>query len=112
MLPSPYTDTLTRAVPAFVAVLRTLEPGAWRGELVSVRDLRRAMPMDKATFDALFLAACRSGLIGAHRHDHVGPISAEEVAERCVFVPDEREIGGTGCHPRGHYYIGAAVRQS
>lgn len=80
-----------------IELMMTLEPGAARGTLISVRDLRRSAQWDKAAFDAAVLQLSRQGKLALHWHDFPASLTAEE--------RDELVTDGAG-----NYYIGVALR--
>lgn len=95
---TPSVPTKPAAVD-LIALMQRLEPGAERGALVGVRDLRRAAGMPKAQFDELMLHLARDGRLSLHRHDYPASLSA---AERDDLVTDAH----------GQFYVGVALRQS
>ncbi len=80
-------------------LIRQLEPGADRGALVAVRDLRRAATIHKTEFDAALLNLAREGVVSLHRHDFPASLTT---FERDDLVSDEN----------GTYYVGVALRQN
>ncbi len=94
--------------PIFQA-MRRIEPCADRGALVPVRDLRKAMPAGK-WLDTALLEMSRLGLISLHAIDDAAWKTAEQLAEM-IYLPDAA-AGSCGDHPKGKYFIGAAIRQN
>lgn len=93
---------MSRAAPStaperLIELMMTLEPGAARGTLIGVRDLRRAARWDKAAFDAAVLQLSRDGKLALHRHDFPSNLTP---AERDDCVTDGS----------GNYYVGLALR--
>ena len=80
-------------------LIRQIEPGAERGALVSVRELRRAANLDKSEFDRAVLDLARSGRLMLHRHDYPGGLTP---AERDELVADGA----------GTFFVGVAMRKS
>ena len=91
--------------------MKKLEPGADKGALVSIRDLRKASGMEKEQFDKMMLDLGRKNIISLHKHDYVAPIPKQQLDDEFVFMPTE-EGRGVGSHPRGFYFVGAAIRQT
>ena len=89
--------------------MHSIDPCAHRGALVSVRDLRLKLGTG-AALDAELLRLARSGRLSLHAIDDAYRRTAAELSEM-VFLPDARERH-CGTHPRGRYFIGAAIRQS
>lgn len=86
--------------------MRQIEPGADRGALVSIRDLRRAMPhMSKRDFDDKIIRMAQGGALAPHRHDFASSLTPDE-REQLVFNPDDKTMGD-----KGSYYVGVAMRQ-
>ena len=78
-----------------------LDPAAWRGALVAVRDLRRSpalVGVSRDAFDQAVLELGRQGRVALHRHDWPQSLTPEE---RYELVTDGQ----------GTYYIGIALRQ-
>lgn len=92
------------------AVMNKLEPGALRGALVGMRELRKELGLPKQEFDDLMLQLQKEGKVSLHKHDYVAPKTTAEVDEM-VFRPNP-DAGGTGSHPTGDYYVAGAIRQN
>lgn len=90
-------------------LMRQIEPGADKGTLVSMADLRQKAGLSKAEFERTVLSLARAEVLSLQRHDYVAPLSDEEVGQM-IFLPDAK-VGGTGEHPRGLYYHAVAIRQ-
>ena len=82
-----------------LSAVRRLDPNAQFGALITFRDLRRAVPSEKAVFDRTVLDLSRHGRVSLHRHDYPASLSPEELDE---LVSDGQ----------GTYYVGLALRQS
>ncbi|SFI46743.1 hypothetical protein [Planctomicrobium piriforme] len=82
-----------------LALMKQIEPGAERGALVGVRDLRRAAQCSKDVFDQTVMELSRQGSVSLHRHDFPASLSEEE---RNDLVRDAT----------GTYYVGIALRQN
>ncbi len=93
----PVGSSTSTAPDRLIELMMTLEPGAARGTLIGVRDLRRSARMDKAVFDAAVLQLSRQGKVALHWHDFPASLTAEE--------RDELVTDGAG-----NYYIGVALR--
>jgi hypothetical protein len=78
-----------------VAVVAEREPP---GSLLSVRAIRNAVTLEKASFDAAVLRAARAGLVVLHHHDF--PQS---------LPPEQRE---QLVHDAGTYYVGLALPEA
>ena len=81
--------------------MELVEPGAARGALVALRDLRRAAPLsslEKPAFDRVILELSEQGRVVLHRHDYPAVLGE---AERNELVADGR----------GNYFIGIALRR-
>jgi quercetin dioxygenase-like cupin family protein len=90
--------------------IRDLDPGAWRGALVSVQELRREFPrVSKQEFDASVLDLARQGVLSLHRHDYPASLSVAELAG-LVHSP-VNDSWSTDRFP-GAYFCGVAIRQS
>jgi len=83
----------------FEQLIRTLDPGADRGALVGIRDLRRLAAVSKEDFDTSILELSRQGRLSLHRHDFPASLSDQE---RDDLVVDRQ----------GTYYVGVALRQN
>lgn len=93
-----------------VRAMRQIDPGADRGALVTVRELRSLFPRcGKAEFDRVCLHLARAGVLSLHRHDYVASLTADELAE-LVHSPAE-DSWSTERFP-GAYFVGVALRQS
>ncbi|HWL11297.1 MAG TPA: hypothetical protein VNQ76_23030 [Planctomicrobium sp.] len=80
-------------------LIRQTEPGAERGALVGIRDLRHAAALSKPEFDAALLELSRQGRLSLHRHDFPASLTA---GERDELV----------CNNDGICYVGVALRQN
>lgn len=76
-----------------IELMLKMEPGAARGTLVGVHDLRRLAHMDKVAFDTAILQLSRQGKVALHRDDFPANLSSEE--------RDELVTDGTGNYFRG-----------
>lgn len=94
-----HSSPRTAAVPDLLSLMRQIEPAADQGALVTFRELRRAAPLDKGTFDAAVLELARQGRLMLHRHDHPAGLAPRE---RDQLVTDGA----------GNYYVGAAIRRA
>ncbi len=73
-----------------------IEPRATGGALVSLRNLRRALSMDKEVFDRTIIALANDQKIVLHQHSYPAGLSDEE---RSGYVDDGQ----------GRLYVGAAL---
>jgi hypothetical protein len=98
------TETLSghaapsRAREDFLDALQRLSREHPAGTLLSVRDLRSRLSLDKKRFDELALELARERVVGLHHHDH--PHSLPE-HERRELVEDERHTHYVGITLRG-----------
>ncbi len=76
-----------------------VEPRAVERALVSLRDLRRAVFLSKAEFDAAVLGLARKGRVALHFHDFPASLGPEE---RDALVQDER----------GTFYVGVVLKET
>lgn len=92
------------------ALMLKANPAAARGALVTAKELRRVSGMPKTAFDALMVAAMKTGQIVGHKHDYVSSLSD---ADRDALVNDPRaeNYGHSGSKFRGAFYVGFAIRQ-
>jgi hypothetical protein len=84
---------LQRDIPA---IMRTIDPAADGGALVTFSRLRPQAKLSKQDFDDLLLSLARERLVHLHRHDFPDSLSASELQE---LVHDGE----------GTYFIGAAL---
>lgn len=82
-----------------IGLMKQLEPGAELGALVGTRELRRAVQLEKSSFDAAVLELARQGKLSLHRHDYASSLPDEE---REDLVTDGA----------GTYYVGMAIRRN
>ena len=82
-----------------IALMRSIEPGAESGALVTLPELRQAAGLPKEVFDEAVLQLAREGRLTLHRHDFAGNLAA---SERDALVTDGR----------GNFYIGVGLRRS
>lgn len=68
------------------------------GGLISVRELRSKVSMEKSEFDQLALELARDGLVTLHQHDFPSSLSEDEQAALIVDA-------------RGNHFIGIAARR-
>lgn len=87
------------AKPDLIKLMHQIESGARRGALVTSRDLRRAAGLPKEKFDQEMLELSKQGKVSLHKHDFPQSLSQSE--------RDEMVTDGNG-----HYFVGAAIRQS
>jgi hypothetical protein len=83
------------ACERFLAILQALAAERPRQALLSVRELRARVSLDKEQFDAIALDLMRDGKVSLHHHDHPASLLGPERSE---LVQDTR----------GNYYIGIA----
>lgn len=67
-----------------IAVMQRIDAGAERGALVPVRDIRRAVSLDKPAFDLALLDLARQGRLTLHRHDYAMSLSESERDRKSV----------------------------
>lgn len=82
-------------------LLTSVEPGAVRGTLVSIRDLRRESArrgLSWSDVEAEVLSGARDFTLSLHRHDFPSSLSDQERAD-LLRLPD------------GTYVVGVAIRQ-
>lgn len=80
-----------------IELMRFIEPGADRGALVTLPELRRAAGISQHDFDKLVLELARLGRVTLHRHDFPSNLAP---AERDALVTDGH----------GNFYIGICLR--
>jgi hypothetical protein len=98
-LPRPQANApLSAGRAQFLAKLGELSDGAKPGSLLSIRELRSALPFDKQEFDRLALDLARDGLVTLHQHDFPDSLSDTERAE---LIADAR----------GTHFVGIALRR-
>jgi hypothetical protein len=73
-----------------------VEPQAPYGALVSLRNVRRALDLEKGLFDRTIIDLAKEGRIVLHQHSFPQGLSEEE---RHALVDDQR----------GHWYVGAVI---
>lgn len=77
--------------------MRSVEPAADRGAVVTPRQIRSLCGLSRAEFDARVLRMARAGTLALHHHDW--PASLTQVERDELVYCD------------GVYYIGLAIRQ-
>jgi hypothetical protein len=92
--PDPARDQLPRR--PFLDALERLVARRPNGALISIRELRASVALDKPTFDETALALSNEQAIVLHHHDHPGSLPE---AERQLLVKDAR----------GTHYVGIAL---
>jgi len=80
-----------------IELIRFIEPGADRGTLVTLPELRRAAGISRHDFDESVLELARLGRVTLHRHDFPSNLAP---AERDALVTDGH----------GNFYIGICLR--
>ncbi len=96
---SSASGPLTSSSVDLESLLKQLEPGAERGALVGIRELRRVARLPKMEFDQAVLNLSRQGRLSLHRHDFPASLTS---LERDDLVQDGN----------GVYYVGVALRQN
>lgn len=82
-----------------IRTMKQIEPAATRGTLISVRDLRVAMPeLSKTQFDKACLLEAKYENVSLHYHDY--PASLTQTERDQMIFDGER------------YYVGIALRIS
>lgn len=97
-----------------LSLIRSLDAGAERGALVSIRSLRDAAVASGVTVDALDAAVlhnARWGNVSLHATDWPAERTAAELSRDYLYVPDA-DASACGEHARGIYVLGVAIRQS
>jgi hypothetical protein len=81
-----------------LGALRSLVRENPSGSLLSLRELRARVSLDKDVFDATALALSKEGVVVLHHHDYPDSLSASEKRE---LVQDGRGTSYVGIAPRG-----------
>lgn len=90
-------DQRPMPVVDLIELMRFIEPGADRGALVTLPELRRAAGLNRNDFDESVLELARLGRVTLHRHDFPSNLAP---AERDALVTDGH----------GNFYIGICLR--
>lgn len=94
-----------------ISAMRSIEPGADRGALVTARDLRKhfGTSISKQELDAAMLALAKSGKISLHHHDYPASLKPEDLDQLISYPVDANHRFG---YKGNAYVVGANIRQN
>lgn len=91
----------TKAKPAkfdLIATLKTLEPAADTGAMISIPKLRQTATVPRQQLDGMLFQAARAGQVSLFRHDY--PYSLEDDARHQLLYDGDAHYNAVAIRPR------------